>query len=77
MKKLGTKPEATQSKWQKDCKTEELGWGKIYSKPFECSNSSELRNFQFTLLHMEESQQIYFYKSQVLKILISVRFAIA
>ena len=51
VKNLGTKPETTQSKWGKDCNKEDLRWEKIYSKPFECSNSSKLRNFQFNLLH--------------------------
>ena len=36
---------------EKDCNKEDLRWEKIYSKPFECSNSSKLRNFQFKLLH--------------------------
>ena len=51
VKNLGTKPETTQSKWGKDCNKEDLRWEKIYSNPFECSNSSKLRNFQFKLLH--------------------------
>ena len=41
VRNLGTKPETTQSKWEKDCNKEDLRWEKIYSKPFECSNSSK------------------------------------
>ena len=52
VKYLGTKLEITQSKLEKDCNKEDLRWEKIYSKPFECSNSSKLRNFQFILLHI-------------------------
>ena len=41
VRNLGTKPETTQSKWEKDCNKEDLRWEKIYSKPFESSNSSK------------------------------------
>ena len=54
IEELRTKPTKSQIKWERDCELtnpEQIRWEIIYSKSFNCSNSTKLRNFQFKLLH--------------------------
>ena len=54
IEELRTKPTKSQTEWERDCELtnlEEIRWEIIYSKSFNCSKSTELRNFQFKLLH--------------------------
>ena len=54
IEELRTKPTKSQTKWERDCELtnpEQIRWKIIYSKSFNCSKSTKLRNFQFKLLH--------------------------
>ena len=49
-----TKPDKSQAKWTTDCNLREIDsstWQKIYIKPFSCTKSSKLRNFQLKFNH--------------------------
>ena len=55
IEELRTKPTKSQTEWERDCELTNLeqirSWEIIYSKSFNCSKSTKLRNFQFKLLH--------------------------
>ena len=54
IEELTTKPTKSQTKWERDCELtnqEQIRWEIRYSKSFNCSKSTKLRNFQFKLLH--------------------------
>ena len=54
IEELRTKPTKSQTQWERDCEStnpEQIRWEIIYSKSFNCTKSTKLRNFQFKLLH--------------------------
>ena len=58
IRKTGTTQKASQEKWERDVEIvniEEMQWETIYMRSFNCTKSTKLRNFQFKLLHRQQT----------------------